>query len=328
MMPLSFLIPEQFITDASYYNAWHHEKEIPLKGREMGTQECWIYQTWALLKHAGLHFSLVTEPPEEGILIMHADQSTKFLKDDAPFSEKLFVVNIVADTRPHPRAHLNIVQNKAYHYFMPRSLFMPHWSQSHLIMRDPARGSRFENIVFFGYHDNIAAELLTEEWSDTLRRTLGLYFYLQEAANWHDYSQVDCSIAIRDFSHQKHFRRPATKLYNAWQAGVPFIGGSDSAFSSEGHPGKNYFKATSPNQVLNILKRLKESDSLRMDVANEGWKSKQIATRDAIFNRWKDLVLEVLPRLAAAWFKKSSSQQSQTKFLRTLACSLDRYLVN
>jgi len=328
MMPLSFLIPEKFITDASYYNAWHDEKEIPLKGREMGTQECWIYQTWALLKHAGLHFPLVTELPEEGLVIMHADRSTKFLKDDAPFSEKLFVVNIVADTRPHPRAHLNIVQNKAYHYFTPYSLFMPHWSQAHLIMRDPARGERFENIVFFGYHSNIATELLTEEWNDTLRRTLGLYFYLQEAANWHDYSQVDCSIAIRDFSHQKHFRRPATKLYNAWQAGVPFIGGNDSAFSSEGYPEKDYFKATSPNQVLKILERLKESPSLRHDVVNEGWKSKKIATRDAILDRWQQLVLETLPQLAESWFKKSSSQKEREMLFRKWSCSLDRYLVN
>lgn len=300
MIPLSFLIPEEFISDVSYYNAWHHAdgmEKIPSLGREMGTQECWIYQTWALLKHAGLHFPLVTEPPAEGLVIMHADRSTKFLEDANSLSKKLFIVNIAADTPPHPRADLNILQNQAQHFLTPRSLFMPHWSQAHLIKRDSARGSRFENIVFFGYHGNIASELLTEEWNDTLRRRLGLYFYLQEPTAWHDYSQVDCAIAIRSFSRQQYFNRPATKLYNAWQAGVPFIGGNDSAFSSEGQPGKNYFKATSLHQLLKILQRLKESDSLRTDLVEDGLKSKEMVTRDAILARWKHLLLETLPRL-------------------------------
>jgi hypothetical protein len=326
MIPLSFLIPEKFITDVSYYNAWHHEKEIPLKRRTMGTQECWIYQTWALLKHAGLHFPLVTQPPEQGIVIMHADPSTTFLKESTFLSKKLFIVNIVADTRPQSRAHINIVQNRAYHSFTPYFLFMPHWSQAHLIMRDPSRGTRFENIAFFGHKDNIAPELLTEEWNDKLRRKLGLYFYLQESENWHDYSEVDCSIAIRDFIHQKHFRRPATKLYNAWQAGVPFIGGNDVAFSCEGHPGKNYLKATSLNQVFKILQRLKQSNSLRINIVQEGLK--KTITRNTILDRWIHLVLETLPRLANSWFKKSYSQQSQIESLRKWSCSLDRYLVN
>ncbi len=327
MIPLAFLTPEEFIKNPNHYDEWLREKKIPLEERGLGTQECWIYQTWALLKHAGLNFPLLTKPPEEGILIMHSDQSINFLKDGSTPSKKLFIVNIVADTHPHPEAHLNIVQNKAHHAQLPYSCFIPHWPEPNLIERNPLRGLRFENVVFFGRKTNIAPALLTEEWSDHLRRSLGLYFHFQEESEWHDYSQVDCAIAIRDFKHGKHFKKPATKLYNAWLAGVPFIGGPDSAFSSEGRCEKNYLLSTSFKEVLKNLKRLQESNELRLQLIAEGKKAGHQITQAATLERWKQLLLITLPELALRWHQKSSSQQKRERLLRKAVCFFDYHFV-
>lgn len=317
-MTVSFFIPSYFITDPSYHAAWHEPQDLSITGnREMGTLESWIYQTWFMLKQNGVFCSLVTEPPEEGILIVHPEQRTaSFLNDLCPYSSNLFIVDIVADLTPHPAAHLHLVQNKAAQRFLPSSFFMPHWPQPHLIPRNSNRGSRFENISFFGYHFNLATELTSEEWSDQLRRQLGLFFDLQESSAWHDYSEVDCALAIRDFSRSSQLHKPATKLYNAWHAGVPFIGGRDSAYAANGHSGKDYLMARTVKEMMAHLKKLKTDEAFRSRLVAQGAASGALFTRSAVLERWKMLVQEILPSLAADWKKKPEWQRRSHAFLQ------------
>ncbi|MBM3856884.1 MAG: glycosyltransferase family 1 protein [Verrucomicrobia bacterium] len=267
----------------------------------------WIYQTWALLISSGTPcYAILDTPAADGIVIALSVSASRALKmPDAPF-----FVDVVADDAPHPAAHFHIVQNKAYAQRLPNAVFMPHWSQPGLVPRDPARGDRFENLCFYGHTKNLALELQAPQWRQRLQEELGIQLHLPSAEQWHDYSQTDCVIAIRDFSHSPHWNKPATKLYNAWLAGIPFIGGRDSAYAADGKPGVDYLVAQSPEEVFEQLRHLKENFSFRSQlVANASLSAKEF-TREAILKRWKKLVEETIPERALEWEQKTKRQRS------------------
>jgi hypothetical protein len=267
----------------------------------------WIYQTWALLISSGTPcYAILDTPPAEGIVIAISIAASLSLKmPDVPF-----FVDVVADATPHPAAHLHIVQNKAYAKRIPNSIFIPHWSHPGLIPRDLERGNRFENLCFYGHSKNLARELQTDRWRQRLHQELGIQLHFPAVSQWHDYSQTDCVIAIRDFSRSPHFNRPATKLYNAWLAGVPFIGGRDSAYAADGRPGMDYLVATSAEEVFQHLVHLKEDCSFRSQLVSQGSLSAKEFTREAILERWRTLIEKTIPELARQWEKKTKRQRS------------------
>ncbi len=149
---------------------------------------------------------------------------------------------------------------------------------------------------------------------------------IKSADQWHDYSNVDAVIAIRDFSRARQLHKPATKLYNAWLAQVPFIGGNDSAYRSDGRPGVDYLIAQSPEQVLEHLRKLKEDPAFRAHLIQNGFESGKKFNRSATLERWKSLIQETLPGLAFQWQKKSPSQRACYLLAQRAFCWFDRKL--
>ena len=326
-MQISFFLPKVFECEFHTEKIRSEKNEVPLNPKQgMGTLECWIYQTWLRLQEAGVSCDLVTELPQKGILIVHNDQAAPFLNHPKDLPKDLFIVNIAADLFPHPAAHLNLVQNKAHAQRLPHSIFMPLWPQAHLMKRDPNRGNRFENIHFFGRRQQLALFLQSEEWKDRLRRETGLFLEMKDPSHWHDYSDTDCAIAIRSFSSSRYLHTPSTKLYNAWFANVPFIGGKDSSFAADGHPGTDYLVAASINQLLMHLKHLKEDETFRASLIHQGKHSATPFTKEKILERWKYLLQETLPSLAFQWQKKSPAKREYYSMIQRVCCFADRYM--
>lgn len=264
----------------------------------------WIYQTWYFLTQAGIPCQLAHEPLSEGIVVT-LGKSLSSSSQEKMLSKEVFLVDVVADNEPSPSGALHLIQNKSNAAQIAHSVFIPHWPQPHLISRDQRRKNRFENICFFGSSKNLAPEFQSSSWGERLQKELGLNFKIKNLQEWHDYSDVDCIMAIRDFSTSPHFEKPGTKLYNAWLAGVPFIGGSDTAYAADGHPGKNYLVATSLEETFQHLRRLKEDEGFRRSLVEEGKKSARDFTQQAILERWKNLVLETIPVLAIKRYEKA-----------------------
>ena len=324
---ISFCLPEECTPNTSWQKAWKDKKTIPLhEGGKEATAHCWIYQTWALLTEAGVKCHLLPQLHPSGVTITLSGLISPRLGLDTSLPRTSFLVDIVADGLPHPSAHFHLVQNKAHARRFPNSLFIPHWPQPHLIPRDPIRGNRFETVSFFGNANNLAPELRSHEWKNQLFRETGLRLEYKGTEEWHDYSTTDCILAIRNFSRSRQLHKPATKLYNAWLAGVPFIGGKDSAYAADGHPGKNYLAATSPNEVIEHLKRLKEDILFRTQLVQSGTLSGAAFTKEATLERWKIVVQETLPKLALKWQKKSMLQRRYFSITHRLFCFADRYL--
>ena len=322
-MQTSFCLPQEHIPTSEWVNRLLEGKSLLLKiGGGMATNQSWIYQTWALLITTGTRCYTFTQLPEKGIVIT----LNAALPDPCKTPDNVFLVDVVADGVPHPAAHLHIVQNKAHAERLPRSVFMPHWPQPGLVPRDPKRGTRFETVSFFGYIGNLAPELRSASWRRRLEKELGLELHLPEVHEWYDYSHTDCVLAVRDFSKSRYLQKPATKLYDAWHAGVPFIGGRDSAYASNGHPEKDYLVATSAEEVFQHLKRLKEDKTFRETLVQNGSQSGSHFSQEATLKRWKQLVEETLPKLASEWQKKTPFARWRFLMTQHLFCFLDRYL--
>jgi hypothetical protein len=200
---------------------------------------------------------------------------------------------------------------------------MPLWPHPNLLPRESARGTTFENICFFGDKQNLAPELRDPNWRSQLNE-LGLDLKIHGADHWHDYREADGVIAVRDFGFSRHLHKPGTKLYNAWLAGVPFLGGRDSAYAGDGCPGENYLRATTPEELLTHIRRLKEDITLRTRLTDAGHVAGKGFTPAATLERWQNLVTRDLPPLAEDWRRRGSLSRRTFYFAQKVRVWRDR----
>jgi len=290
---ITFYLPSQYVpAPAKSGQAFF----TPVGDGKAAAGQSWIYQTWLELKdEPGV--TLANELPSAGLIIAMAGNLPRSFRA-AP---EQFVAAIVADSLPHPGAQVQIVQNRRHAEKLRGSIFMPHWPQPCLIPRDAARGERFETLAYFGDIKNLAPELAGEAWQRQLIDETGVRFEIRGAGRWHDFSDVDAVLAIRDFSCATQIHKPPTKLYNAWLAGVPFIGGADSAYQAERRSEWDYMEAGSADEVIELVRRLKDDPALRARIQNQAAARSAECSRARIRERWRGLIGSELPRLRDVW---------------------------
>ena len=321
-MQIHFYLPEKYWPDSVRQEAWKAGKITLLEqGGKIACAQCWIYQTWAALQRAGLAVNLTAQIPKEGILL----GLSGFFGDDFRAPPDVFFAGIVADYLPHPGAHRHILQNPVHARRLARSTYMPLWPHPNLIPRAASRGDTFATICFFGDAQNLAPELQDPAWTRQLE-AMGLRLVVCQADRWHDYREADCVIAMRGFGYSTYLHKPATKLYNAWLAGVPFIGGKDSAYAADGRPGVNFLQAASPQELLEHLRRLKADATLRQSLVAGGQEAGRNFHSSAILERWKNLLTQDIPELARQWREQSALSRRIFSFSQTTSVWLDRKL--
>jgi len=227
----------------------------------------WTVKTYGYLSKLGFPCRLTRELPDEGIILTHREFLANTL---IPNRRQLFVC-LVADYQRHPFAQLHVVQNPRDPLMtqpMPAwpTAFMPHWPESGLIPRDPARGDAFVNVSYFGLPARLAPQLRRDEFATRLREQ-GFNFRIVSRDRWNDYSDTDAVLAVRSFAPVSWHKFPPTKLYNCWVAGVPGLLGGESAYQAERRNEYDYFEVGSAEEVLQTLIRLRDDPRLRAAVA-------------------------------------------------------------
>lgn len=325
IMELFVYLPEACMPSTERQLAWENGSTVLLEQRgKSATAQAWLYQTWLRLRQVSFEIRLVHQIPKEGIVIT----LTGFLPEAFRPPETLFVAGVVADGLPHPGAQLQIVQNSIHARRLPGSLFMPHWPNPGLIPRDASRGDLFKRVCFYGDASNLAPELSSPEWRRDLLKATGAELEIRTSERWHDYSDADAVLAVRSFSAGRLLHKPATKLYNAWLAGVPFVGGADSAYSGDGTPEVNYLRASSAKEVLGCLSMLRHFPERRRELVSQGDRRAAEFSPEAICNRWISLLGVKLPELAGSWKDQSLVSRRLRYQARRGVCALDRILRN
>ena len=267
----------------------------------------WVWSTYFRLKQKGYkNVHLIKELPQRGIVVMASNQRYLFKR----FPSELLVILTVADSPPWFYSHINVAQNPVQPGDYPNVLnfpqwtFIPHWPQPNLLPRDEARGDRFENVAFLGDRSQLAPELLSEEFSKEVEKMCLRFSIIDKEFN--DYRSLDAVLAVRRFSSDRHIHKPASKLVNAWAAGVPLIAGAESAFTSIQRSALDFLPVANKEEVLQALRRLKENPELRKQMATNGKSRFKDYSEEAVLQMWEQLLFNDAQNLYKKWRRKNS----------------------
>jgi hypothetical protein len=241
--------------------------------------DVWIIQSYLIFKAAKLPFEIVfsDEIKADAVNVLHRDEI--HLKRNL---HKGFIVGIRADRPPLYMADLIVCQNRFFAR-KPNALYLPHWPQPGLIPRNSKREDTLENIAFFGRFVNFDARISGLDLKTVLNQR-GLQL-VQDEKKWHDYREVDAAIGLRRIPEIEISTKPASKLTNAWLAGVPALLGDEPAYAELRENEYDYLVVASPKDILNALEKLQQKGEYKK-FREQAQRRAQEFTREKILWIW------------------------------------------
>jgi hypothetical protein len=265
-------------------------------------REVWIVQTWNRLRRAGFQPTLSDQAPPSGIIVYHKEDQRLLLKR-LPRGAEPVLVGVRADFRSCEYADFEVLQN-GYYADQRRSFFIPHWPQPGLLPRDPQRGDRMERIAYKGYVGNLAPEFRSTRWREFLAGQ-GMVFeddvVLDDAfdhpiqTRFHDYRDVDLVLAVRPGETRT---KPASKLVNAWQAGIPALLSPDWPFEELRQSPLDYLAVRDLSAAEAAVLRLKREPGLYRAMIEHGRRRGAQFSVEIITQQWAKLLYHTVPALA------------------------------
>jgi len=176
-----------------------------------------------------------------------------------------------------------------------------------------------------GYAGQLAGNLAgnVDDWKREFE-ACGLEFVPLLSSQWHDLRSIDVLIGIRSFDSNPHNNKPASKLINAWHAGIPFIGGYESAFMQIGHPGEDYLLAGTLQEAIAAVTRLRDNAQLYSRIVENGARRGTQYTEPKICEIWEDVIVGPIMHRYEQW--KSSRNFERMRFNAYLTLGLLEHL--
>ena len=281
--------------------------------RFVGGRNSWVAQTFVRLrKHLearGWKASAGPRGAPGAITIVHRDDANDFRGG----GHDSFLVVVRADRAPVAACDYAIVQNG----IAPRSRerFIPLWPQPGLAPRDPRRGAMIERIAYHGRVGAAPAWFYDESLKRSLSRR-GIRFDVREAF-WEDYETVDVAIAARDEVPGILATKPATKVYNAWLAGVPVLAAPEPAYRELRRSPLDFLEIHDAEDVLRCVDQLRANAALYRDMVANGLVRGAEFTVQAVRRRWLDLLeREIVP---AFWAVRDRLPSRRVWFMGAMA---------
>jgi hypothetical protein len=279
-------------------------------------ERAWVLQTYLRLARAGYPVRLANQLPQRGLVVFHLKQRRALLNLGRPparqrrqLGQGPLFVGIRGDLRASRAADFEVVQNRRSAE-QGRSFFIPHWPQPGLRPRDPARGAAVARIAYKGFDRNLHPYFRTPDWSAFLAAR-GVEWVIDSVPfaeggtdrttlDWPDFRAVDAVLAVRPDGLRRRDGKPATKLYNAWLAGIPALLGPDEAFAEIRRSPLDYLDVARPEEAKRAIGRLLDDPELYRRMVAHGRRRADEYTTAAIVERWRELFDELLPRALAA----------------------------
>ena len=304
-MEVHFYLPERYLPDSDRQEAWRSGKITRLEeGGKIACAQCWIFQTWLALERSGFPAHLTHSMPSDGVLVT----LTSCVESDFRASGSRFLCRHRGGLScPPSRATARRPKCGAREAIVERRFHSALAASQPDSARSGALRTGLKTSVSLAIVRILRAELADERWQRKLKDELGVNFIVCGADRWHDYREADCVAAVRGFGRSAYLHKPATKLYNAWLAGVPFIGGMDSAYAEDGEPGRNFLRAATPDELFEHIRRLKEEPALRDRLVAAGRIAGRNFTSEAILGRWRHFLGDTVQRLAERWQRRGAA---------------------
>jgi hypothetical protein len=299
--------------------------------RFVGGRNSWIAQTYLRLR---LHLEArgwnvrVSEGFRPGAIAMvHRDDANEF----AVRAHESYLVVVRADRAPVTACDLSIVQNDLATASHER--FIPLWPQPGLRPRELRRGARLERIAYHGRTGSMPPWFSSREFLCALERRRIAFDVKSDG--WEDYRDVDLALAARQAVPAQLRHKPATKLYNAWLAGVPMLASPEPAYSELRRSAIDFVEVRGAGDVLAAIDLLRANPRLYAAMALNGVQRGRDYDVDAVRGRWLDLLVrEVEPAFAAArsglgsrraWYLGAMAEQKIRSRIHRLRIGVERW---
>ncbi len=265
--------------------------------RFVGGRNSWIAQTFlrlrAHLEARGWTARVSESFHADTIAIVHRDDANRF----ASPAHASFLVVVRADRGPVAACDFAIVQNALAPAAHER--FVPLWPQPGLCPRHAQRGEILQRLAYHGRVGSIPAWFASREFIGALRRR-GIDFEVK-ASGWEDYQHVDLALAVRECALTQLRTKPATKLYNAWLAGVPMLAAPEPAYRELRRSVLDFLEVESAADVLRAVDLLRANPRLYRAMAANGERRGREFDVQAVRERWLALLDgEISPAFASA----------------------------
>jgi hypothetical protein len=164
------------------------------------------------------------------------------------------------------------------------SYCIPHWDQPGLIPRASQAHADKDTfrIAFAGIPANTVR---LEDILASANFDRPVHFSTLSPDEWNNFSKIDALVGVRDFEGRRHPEKPPTKLFNAWCAGVPFIGGMDCAYEQVGRPGVDYLQVSTHQQLIEAIAKLQDQQVWQY-LVSEGAKASEAYGRGNTRATW------------------------------------------
>ena len=277
-------------------------------------EDCWIVATFLHLRgHVG-NVYLVTQPVQDAICIVSGlDFGIRDL------TNRSFFIGARSDG-PNPLlCHLRVVQNR-FQAMSKHDHCIPHWPQPALKPRLSTRGAVIENVVFYGSESNLEGRFQSDAFRSALAG-MGARLVIngrcgRDIVDWSDYRHADLVLAARNLTQRDAFTKPASKLVNAWAAGVPALLGPEPAFQELRRSDLDYFEVRSADDALRTVAMLKAAPSLYLDAAENGLARAAAFSVDSISRRWLDLLSGAAADEFRRWSRTGTVRRTARKLMR------------
>jgi hypothetical protein len=267
----------------------------------MKRQRRWTVQTFLRLRDAGYPVRLSGAIPDSGVVVFHAGQKKQLYRDLTRRSRAV-LVGIRGDRREALIADFEVLQNGRLADGRKR-FFVPYWPQPGLLPRDASRGTTIRQASFKGFDRNLHPDLRGARWHAFLGER-GITWEADSmdhsqsergelAVTWQDYRDVDLIVALRPYALASAAFKPATKLYNAWHAGVPALLGPEYAFREVRRTADlDYLEIRSLDEACAAVDRLLGDPSLYRAMVDNGRRRAREFTVEAVTARWAELLFD------------------------------------
>jgi hypothetical protein len=288
-----------------------------IPGKIVSNEDCWIVLTYLHLKRRNLNVYLSDRFVPGTICVASA---IDFGIRDKTFDT--FVVGCRSDGFKPALCDVAIVQNPT-NVQSKTDILIPHWPQPGLIERNQARVNYIENLVFKGSDNNLYQAFRSEEFIRELEN-LGVRFQINglqknRPVEWHDYSEADLVLAVRDLTQKDALVKPASKLVNAWIAGVPALLGPEPAFQKLIQSHLDYIEVMTPKAALDAIRKLKHDPNLYRAMIVNGQKRAEGFSTAQIAQKWQQALAEPIALLYSRWCQRLSISKISGFALRTVS---------
>jgi len=256
-MLINIIIPKNLSNQLSLseIDSWTIEETDPSCFQTiMSGESVWSLRTFLELKRVNYpNLSVSHDFKPEAINIGHVNTLTQLIKVlKKPFNG--IIVSCDADRSPFPFADINVKQAPS-----KSGIFIYHWPEIGIIPRNKNRGLKIEKAAYFGVPRK--REALIHDVLERELAKLGVEYIIINKGKWHDYSEIDLSIALRSDWRFRGYRKPGSKLYNSIIAGIPFIGTPEPSYLEYQKPGHSWLEAKKVSEVVAHVQRLKNNET-------------------------------------------------------------------